>query len=150
MCLVAQCAQSDNSPAKFAIFFARYHVTVVPDCLRFNQASLRQAETTLRLGTYPFSSDQGSQTGLGSTSTRLSDRPGTLSAVVFSTSPETACHGNLERCNTCHFPRKELRAMVETQSRGSIVQERPCTSSRLARAMKLTPAHGPWASSTSA
>ena len=32
---------------------------------------------------YPFSSDQGSQTGLGSTSTRLSDRPGTLSAVVF-------------------------------------------------------------------
>ena len=34
---------------------------------------------------YPFSSDQGSQTGLGSTSTRLSDRPGTLSAVVFQT-----------------------------------------------------------------
>ena len=32
--------------------------------------------------TYPFSSDQGSQTGLGSISTRLSDRPGTLSAVV--------------------------------------------------------------------
>ena len=32
---------------------------------------------------YPFSSDQGSQTGLGSTSTRLSDRPGTFSAVVF-------------------------------------------------------------------
>ena len=31
----------------------------------------------------PFSSDQGSQTGLGSTSTRLSDRPGTLSAVVY-------------------------------------------------------------------
>ncbi len=29
-----------------------------------------------------FSSDQGSQTGLGLNSTRLSDRPGTLSAVV--------------------------------------------------------------------
>ena len=38
--------------------------------------------TSLRPGTYPFSSDQGCQTGLGSTSTRLSDRPGTLSAVV--------------------------------------------------------------------
>jgi len=36
---------------------------------------------------YPFSSDQGSQTGLGSTSTRLSDRPGTLSAVVFMNKP---------------------------------------------------------------
>jgi len=36
---------------------------------------------------YPFSSDQGSQTGLGSTSTRLSDRPGTLSAVVFMNRP---------------------------------------------------------------
>jgi len=33
---------------------------------------------------YPLSSDQGSLTGLGATSTRLSDRPGTLSAVVFS------------------------------------------------------------------
>ncbi len=38
-------------------------------------------------GTYPFSSDQGSQTGLGSTSTRLSDCPGTLSAVVFMNKP---------------------------------------------------------------
>ena len=38
--------------------------------------------TSLRPGTYPFSSDQGCQTGLGSISTRLSDRPGTLSAVV--------------------------------------------------------------------
>ncbi len=28
---------------------------------------------------FPFSSDQGSQPGLGTTSTRLSDRPGTLS-----------------------------------------------------------------------
>ena len=33
---------------------------------------------------YPFSVDQGSQIGLGSTSARQSDRPGTLSAVVFS------------------------------------------------------------------
>ncbi len=32
---------------------------------------------------YSFSSDQESQTRLGSISTRLSDRPGTLSAVVF-------------------------------------------------------------------
>ena len=38
--------------------------------------------TAIPSRTYPFSSDQGSQTGLGSTSTRLSDRPGTLSAVV--------------------------------------------------------------------
>ena len=36
---------------------------------------------------YPFSTDQGSQPGLGSTSTRLSDRPGTLSAVVFLNRP---------------------------------------------------------------
>ena len=40
--------------------------------------------TAIPSRTYPFSSDQGSQTGLGSTSTRLSDRPGTLGAVVFS------------------------------------------------------------------
>ena len=32
---------------------------------------------------YPFSSDQGSQAGLGSTSIQLSDRPETLGAVVF-------------------------------------------------------------------
>ena len=38
--------------------------------------------TAIPSRTYPFSSDQGSQTGLGSISTRLSDRPGTLSAVV--------------------------------------------------------------------
>ena len=38
--------------------------------------------TAIPSRTYPFSSDQGSQTGLGSTSTRLSDRPGTLSVVV--------------------------------------------------------------------
>ena len=57
-------------------------MTILPDCLRSNQPSLRHAETALRPGTYPFSSDQGSQTGLGSTSTRLSDRPGTLSAAV--------------------------------------------------------------------
>ena len=36
---------------------------------------------------YPFSSDPGSQTGLGSTSTRLSDRPGTLGTVVFMNRP---------------------------------------------------------------
>ena len=41
-----------------------------------------QHATAIPSRTYPFSSDQGSQTGLGSTSTRLSDRPGTLSAVV--------------------------------------------------------------------
>ena len=35
----------------------------------------------------PFSSDQGSQTGLGLTSTRLSDRPGTSSADVFALVP---------------------------------------------------------------
>ncbi|KAL3151396.1 hypothetical protein ABBQ38_013224 [Trebouxia sp. C0009 RCD-2024] len=43
---------------------------------------LVQHATAIPSRTYPFSSDQGSQTGLGSTSTRLSDRPGTLSAVV--------------------------------------------------------------------
>ena len=42
-----------------------------------------QHATAIPSRKYPFSSDQGSQTGLGSTSTRLSDRPGTLSAVVF-------------------------------------------------------------------
>ncbi len=62
-------------------------MTILPDCLRSNQPSLRHAETALRPGTYPSSSDQGSQTGLGSTSTRLSDRPGTLSAVVFMNKP---------------------------------------------------------------
>ena len=48
-----------------------------------SRSLLRLVETALRPGTYPFSSDQGSQAGLGSISTRLSDRPGTLSAVVF-------------------------------------------------------------------
>ncbi len=55
----------------------------LPDYIRSNQASLRLAEPTLRQRTYPFASDQGSQAGLGLTSTRLSDRPGPLSAVVF-------------------------------------------------------------------
>ncbi len=74
-------------------------VTVLPGCLRFNQASLRHAETALRPGTYPFSSNQGSQTGLGSTSTRLSDRPGTLSAVVFMNKP----HKRLDSRYCCPF-----------------------------------------------
>ena len=43
----------------------------------------KQHATAIPFRKYPFSSDQGSQTGLGSTSTRLSDCPGTLSAVVF-------------------------------------------------------------------
>ena len=42
-------------------------------------ASLIHAETALRPRTYPFSSDQGSQPGLGLAITRLSDRPGTES-----------------------------------------------------------------------
>ena len=42
----------------------------------------RRPERARRTGIFPFSSDQGCQTGLGSISTRLSDRPGTLSAVV--------------------------------------------------------------------
>ena len=37
---------------------------------------------------YPFSSDQGSHAGLGSISIWLSDRPGTLSAVVFMHKPD--------------------------------------------------------------
>ncbi len=47
-----------------------------------------QHATAIPSRKYPFSSDQGSQTGLGSIlSTRLSDRPGTLSAVVFMNKP---------------------------------------------------------------
>ncbi len=64
-----------------------------------------QHATAIPSRKHPFSSDQGSQTGLGSilstrlsdrpgsqtglgsTSTRLSDRPGTLSAVVFMNKP---------------------------------------------------------------
>ena len=46
----------------------------------------------------PVSSDQGSQTGLGSTSTRLSDRPGTLSAVVFLYFGRARWHGVRESC----------------------------------------------------
>jgi len=46
-----------------------------------------QYATAIPSRNYPFSSDQGSQTGLGSTSTRLSDRPGTLTAVVFMHKP---------------------------------------------------------------
>ena len=60
--------------------------------LRSNKASLRLDEAALRRRSYPFSSDQGSQTGLGSTSTRLTDRPGTLSAVVFCPCPILAAH----------------------------------------------------------
>ena len=41
----------------------------------------------------PFSSDQGSQTGLGLTSTRLSDRPGTSSADVFALLPHLCYQG---------------------------------------------------------
>ena len=52
----------------------------VCSCVSVKQ--LIQHATAIPSRTYPFSSDQGSQTGLGSTSTRLSDRPGTLSAVV--------------------------------------------------------------------
>ena len=52
---------------------------------------LVQHATAIPSRTYPFSSDQGSQTGLGSTSTRLSDRPGTLSAVVSIAYPFAAC-----------------------------------------------------------
>ena len=53
--------------------------------LRPASKNLRNAEylISLILTSYSFSSDQESQTGLSSTSTRLSDRPGTLSAVVF-------------------------------------------------------------------
>ncbi|KAL3132753.1 hypothetical protein ABBQ32_14225 [Trebouxia sp. C0010 RCD-2024] len=50
-------------------------------CLVLEKQPIQHA-TAIPSRTYPFSSDQGSQTGLGSTSTRLSDRPGTLSAVV--------------------------------------------------------------------
>ncbi len=55
--------------------------------LRFSHRQGRLCEIVARLGIYPFSSDQGNQTGLGSISTRLSDRPGTLSAVVFMNRP---------------------------------------------------------------
>ena len=50
---------------------------------------------------YPFSSDQGSQTGLGSTSTRLSDRPGTLSAVAFGLLFLCKAHGKLVELPSC-------------------------------------------------
>ena len=53
----------------------------------------------------PFSSDQGSQAGLGLTSTRLSDRPGTSSADVFVTenscsafAPPTYCWAQAAGC----------------------------------------------------
>ncbi len=46
-----------------------------------------QHATAIPSKKYPFSSDQGSQTGLGSIITRLSDRPGTLSEVVFMNRP---------------------------------------------------------------
>ena len=54
-----------------------------PTCSVVTVKQLEQHATAIPSRTYPFSSDQGSQTGLGSTSTRLSDRPGTLSAVVL-------------------------------------------------------------------
>lgn len=75
-----------------------------------------QHATAIPSRTYPFSSDQGSQTGLGSTSTRLSDRPGTLSAVVsfvfmpacciytVCSAQKTDCLPKCERCPT-HTPR---------------------------------------------
>ena len=47
----------------------------------------------------PFSSDQGSQTGLGLTSTRLSDRPGTSSADVFALLPHICYQGGRGRGN---------------------------------------------------
>ena len=43
----------------------------------------KQHATAIPSRQNPFSSSQGSQTGFGSTSTQLSDRPGTLSPVVF-------------------------------------------------------------------
>ena len=75
-----------------------------------------QHATAIPSRTYPFSSDQGSQTGLGSTSTRLSDRPGTLSAVVsfvfmpacciytVCSAQNADCLPKCERCPT-HSPR---------------------------------------------
>ena len=52
-------------------------------CTVVTEKQLAQHATVIPSRTYPFSSDQGSQTGLGSTNTRLSDRPGTLSAVML-------------------------------------------------------------------
>ena len=65
-----------------------YYIVTTVNCY-----GRRKPEKARGTGTYPFSSDQGSQTGLGSISTRLSDRPGTLSAVVLCFLPGAFCWG---------------------------------------------------------
>ena len=55
----------------------------------------RRHATAIPSKIHPFSSDQGSQTGLGSTNTPLSDRPGTLSVVAFGLLFLCKAHGKL-------------------------------------------------------
>ncbi len=75
-------------PALWAVMLEQFLRAVTP-CEGYYSMLEQQARhaTAIPSRKYPFSSDQGSHTGLGSTSTRLSDRPGTLSAVVFMHKP---------------------------------------------------------------
>jgi len=75
-------------PALWAVMLEQFLRAVTP-CEGYYSMLEQQARhaTAIPSRKSPFSSDQGSQTGLGSTSTRLSDRPGTLSAVVFMHKP---------------------------------------------------------------
>ena len=75
-------------PTLWAVMLEQFLRAVTP-CEGYYSMLEQQARhaTAIPSRKYPFSSDQGSHTGLGSTSTRLSDRPGTLSAVVFMHKP---------------------------------------------------------------
>jgi len=75
-------------PALWAVMLEQFLRAVTP-CEGWYSMLEQHAQhaTAIPSRKYPFSSDQGSQTGLGSTSTRLSDHPGTLTAVVFMHKP---------------------------------------------------------------
>ena len=75
-------------PALWAVMLEQFLRAVTPCEGWYSMLEQRtQHAAAIPSRKFPFSSDQGSQPGLGTTSTRLSDRPGTLSAVVFMHKP---------------------------------------------------------------
>ena len=67
--------------------------------------------------TYPFSSVQGIQIGLGLTSTRLSDRPGTSSADVFAKLADNHAFGAGSKAHACLL-RPDMHFRLLPQARG--------------------------------
>ncbi len=107
-------ALGGKSTVRLACLVEHHRLLLPSSKVHTKQPSLRLAETALRQRTYPFSSDQGSQasSGLGSTRTRLSDRPGTLSAATFCPRvPVTSASRNGTSQRDCFEREHALRRM---------------------------------------